>query len=127
MAMQFDGLDDLIKRLDEAEQKLPDVKDKFLQQEGESLRGKAAELTPVRSGALRGKPGWKIGDSNDGKIVVYNNVEYAAHVEYGHRVKVHGKYTGKVVPGRHMLRDAVKEQEQYFQQDADEILKGLLE
>lgn len=122
MGVIFEGFDELVKKIDEAEKKLPGVRDKFLMQEGELVRGKAAELSPVDTGTLR--MGWKT-KSGSGKVDVYNNTEYAAHQEYGHRVKVHGRFTGKVVPGRHMLRDAVDEKAKSFPEDAQEILEGL--
>lgn len=124
MGLDFTGLDDLIKKLDEAEKKMPNASSAFLAQEAELVRGHAAELTPVDTGRLR--EGWKASESHDGKVDVYNNTEYAAHQEYGHRVKVHGKFTGKFVKGRHMLRDGLRESQETFKQDAADILKGLM-
>lgn len=50
MGIEFQGFDELEKKLAEAEKKLPGARDKFLMQEGELLRGKAAELSPVDTG-----------------------------------------------------------------------------
>ena len=124
MGLEFSGLDDLIGKLDEAEKRFPNASSAFLAQEAELVRRKAAELTPVDTGRLRA--GWKASWARDGKVDVYNNTEYAAHQEYGHRVKVHGKFTGKFVKGRHMLRDGLKESQETFKQDAADILKGLM-
>lgn len=123
MGIEFQGFDELEKKLAEAEKKLPGARDKFLMQEGELLRGKAAELSPVDTGRLR--MGWKRSGVHGGRIEVYDNVSYAAHQEYGHRVKVHGKFTGRFIPGRHMLRDALGEQQKSFQEDAHDILEGM--
>lgn len=129
MGVTFEGFDELVKKLDEAEKKLPGARDKFLTQEGELIRGKAAELSPVDTGTLR--MGWKMKRS-DGRVDVYNNTEYAAHQEYGHRQKV-GRYVPAIgkrlkkpfVEGRHMLRDAVSEKAKSFPEDGQEILEGL--
>lgn len=132
MGFEFSGLDELIQRLDEAERKLPGARDEFLAQEAELVRGDAVELTPVDTGNLR--IGWKKTGPNNGRIAIYNNVEYAAPVEFGHRLKnrktkkwvttSNGKI--KFVPGRHMLRDAVQQRQDSFAEDAEDILKGLM-
>lgn len=54
---------------------------------------------------------------------LYDNI--IAYVEWGHRVKIHGKFTGRVVEGAHMLRDAIDESKDNFQADAGKILARL--
>ena len=108
-----------------------EVQDKLLAQMGEQLVGRAKNLTPVDTGALRND--WKRTTPKEGRVEVYNNTEYAAHVEWGHRQKV-GRFVPAIgkrlkqpfVEGRHMLRDAVKETEAHFEAAATEILEGLL-
>ena len=131
MGFEFSGLDELIQRLDEAAKKVPDARDKFLAQEAELVRGDAVSLSPVDTGNLR--EAWKRSAPDNGRVEVYNNTEYAAHVEYGHRQKV-GQYVPAIgkrlkkpfVPGKHMLRDAVQQRQDSFAEDAEEILKGLM-
>ena len=134
MGVEFQGVDEREKKLAEAEKKLLGARDKFLMQEGELLRGKAAELTITRKkhgGTL--KAAWRRSPVHGGCVEVYNDTDYAAHVEYGHRVVVlkgpkgHKVkvFTGKFVPGRHMLRDALDEQQKSFQEDARDILEGM--
>ena len=131
MGLEFSGLDELIQRLDEAEKKLPGARDKFLAQEAEFVRGDAADLTPVDTGNLC--EAWKSSTPENGRVDVYNNTEYAAHVEYGHRQKV-GQYVPAIgkrlkkpfVEGEHMLRDAVQQRQYSFAEDAEDILKGLM-
>ena len=131
MGLEFSGLDALIQRLGEAKKKLPGVRDKFLSQEAELVRGDEAELTPIDTGNLR--EAWKRSTPENGRVDVYNNTEYAAHVEYGHRQKV-GQYVPAIgkrlkkpfVEGRHMLRDAVQQRRDSFAEDAEDILKGLM-
>lgn len=132
MGFEFSGIDELIQRLDEAEKKVPGARDKFLAWEAELVRGDAVDLTPVDSGNLQ--IGWKKTNPNNGRIAIYNNVEYAAPVEFGHRLKNRktkkwittsgGKI--KFVPGKHMLRDAVQQRQDSFAEDAEDILKELM-
>lgn len=124
MGVRFEGFDELAKALDNAEKRLPGARDKFLMQEAELLRGRAARLTPVDTGRLRAA--WKRSGVSGGSVDIFNNTEYAAHQEYGHRVKIRGKFTGKFIKGKHMLRDAFRETEQAFPADAEAILRGLL-
>ena len=131
MGLEFSGLDDLIGKLDEAEKRFPNASSAFLAQEAELVRRKAAELTPVDTGNLR--EAWKRSAPDNGRVEVYNNTEYAAHVEYGHRQQV-GRYVPAIgkrlkkpfVEGKHMLRDAVQQRQDSFAKDVEEILKGLM-
>lgn len=131
MGFEFSGLDELIQRLDEAAKKMPDARDKFLAQEAELVRGDAVSLSPVDTGNLR--EAWKRSAPDNGRVEVYNNTEYAAHVEYGHRQQV-GRYVPAIgkrlkkpfVEGKHMLRDAVQQRQDSFAEDVEEILKGLM-
>lgn len=131
MGVEFSGLDELIQRLDEAAKKVPDARDNFLAQEAELVRGDAVSLSPVDTGNLR--EAWKRSTPDNGRVEVYNNTEYAAHVEYGHRQKV-GQYVPAIgkrlkkpfVEGKHMLRDAVQQRQDSFAEDAEDLLKGLM-
>ena len=101
-------------------------------QMGETLVDRVKDLTPVDTGNLR--QSWKRTRPKNGRVEVYNNTEYAAHVEWGHRQRV-GRYVpaiGKTlkkpfVEGSHMLRDAVAETKGTFKEDITEILEGLPE
>ena len=124
MGMTIDGLDELQKRLENMAKKVPAAGAKFLAQEGELLRGRAANNTPVDTGNLRNS--WKTRMINPQRVEVSNNAEYAAHVEYGHRVKVHGKWTGKVVKGKKMLHKAFDETKDNFLEDGVAILGAIM-
>lgn len=102
----FDKLADKVKR----------VKNKLLKQSSEVILNHVKHLTPVDKGTLRNA--WKRTDVYDNQISVYNKTNYAAHVEYGHRIKKYGRFTGRVTAGRYMLRDGIKE--------ADEDIKAVL-
>ena len=70
------------------------------------LLGKAKELTPVQTGRLR--DAWNLGTiekrGDTYYIEIYNNVEYAEPVEYGHRMK-----GGGFKKGAHMLEVSLQE------------------
>jgi hypothetical protein len=78
----------------------------------------------VDTGNLRNS--WKMRLVGLNRAEVSNNAEYAAHVEYGHRVKIHGKWTGKVVKGKRMLHKAFDETKDNFTDDAMAILGAIL-
>ena len=72
----------------------------------EQALGKAKELTPVQTGRLR--DAWNLGTiekrGDTYYIEIYNNVEYAEPVEYGHRMK-----GGGFKKGAHMLEVSLQE------------------
>lgn len=67
---------------------------------------RASNSTPVDTGNLRRN--WNArGPIFNGSAIslqLYNNVEYASHVEYGHRTRGGGGW----VEGRFMLRDSIE-------------------
>lgn len=124
MGLTINGLDDLQEKLENMAKKAPAAGAKFLAQEGELLRGRAANNTPVDTGNLRNS--WKTRMISPQRVEVSNNAEYAAHVEYGHRVKIHGKWTGKVVKGKKMLHKAFDETKDNFLEDGVAILGAIM-
>lgn len=101
----------------------PRERDKFLAQEAELLLARVKPKTPADTGRLRGA--WARSAPAGGSIEVYNNVEYAPYVEYGHRIVAFGHDTGRVKEGTYMLRDAVSESQAQFVADASRILARL--
>lgn len=118
----IEGLDKLVADLEKAAARVPNAKQKFLAQEAELLRGRAMRNTPVDTGLLRGS--WKASVSGN-SATVHDSVSYAPFVEHGHRVKIHGRFTGTFVPGRHMLRKAVDETKANFVQDGRAIMSTI--
>lgn len=127
MGVVIEGLDELERKLAEAEMRYRGAADRFLKQQAELLLGSTRSKTPVDTSALRS--GWARTQPESGMIRVHNNTEYAAHVEYGHRIvhMVKGKkvYTGKTVPGVKMLRKSVLEQKAMFRENAKAILEAM--
>ena len=77
-------------------EKLEAVNREFLPEAGKIVRGQAKRMVPVDDGPLRAS----IKDRREGhQSIVYSNMEYAPHVEYGTRphwigspVKIKGKW-----------------------------------
>ena len=120
MRIEFDGAKELNQKLKSVAKKYPRERDLFLRGEAEILLSRVKPLTPVDTGRLR--YAWQRTEPLGGSVDVYNNTEYGVFVEFGHRVKIHGKYTGTVVPGVFMLREAVDECADNFQADATRLL-----
>lgn len=104
----FDGFDVLEKKLAQMiEQKFPDEFRQKVIDIAYDLQGQVKEKTPHISGILQ--EGWKVGRiekrGDEYYIEVYNNVEYAEAVEYGHRTR-----GGKgFVKGQHMMELSLEE------------------
>lgn len=105
---KFDGLDEWEKRLSQAiESQYPDEFQAMVIELAVQLEGRVKENTPVKTGHLKRE--WHIGDivkrGDEYYIEVYNNVEYAEPVEYGHRTR-----GGKgFVKGAHMMELSLQE------------------
>lgn len=135
MGVEISGLDDFEKMLAEAEKRQRGAVNVFLKMEAEELLGAARDKTPVDTGALR--ESWVRGQPNSGLVEVGNTADYAAHVEYGHRVPImkngdfvrdengNKKYKEEIVPGVKMLRKSVLEQKEDFKSRAQDILKEM--
>lgn len=87
---EFDGLDLWEQRLAQAiEKQYPEEFRKMVIDVAVELEGRVKERTPVKTGHLRRE--WHVGDiekRSDGYYIeVYNNLEYAEPVEYGHRYR----------------------------------------
>ena len=123
MIVRIEGIGDLVAALERASARVPNAKQQFLAKEAEILRGRTMKNTPVDTGLLRGS--WKQTQPSSDSVTVFNNVEYAAFVEAGHRQVVYGRYTGKFVQGRHMLKKGIDETKANFRQDGQAILNSI--
>ena len=119
----WEGTRELNSALKRIVNEYPRERDKFLAQEAELLLARVKPKTPADTGRLRGA--WARSAPAGGSIEVYNNVEYAPYVEYGHRIVAFGHDTGRVKEGTYMLRDAVSESQAQFVADASRILARL--
>ena len=125
--MKIEGLEDLIKALDQASARVPNAKRRYLRIHGELLNGRVKKNTPVKT-TLR-RESWHVKPLNDDTVIIYNNVYYACYVEDDHRLKDRkgnwikdkdGKY--KIVKGAKMLRRGLIESRRTFATDSKAIM-----
>jgi hypothetical protein len=118
---EIDGLDEWIAKLERIKVEFPEEIETEILKLANKLLRKVKQRTPVGdTGDLRRN--WHIGDvvreGDSWYIEVYNNLEYAPHVEFGHRTRLGvtsnpDKYMPKgtiaYVPGVHMLKISIEE------------------
>lgn len=119
MRIEFKGADKLNAALKKIAAQCPREMARFMAMEAELVKDRVKNKTPVDTGRLRNS--WSSTVSGT-TAEIFTPVEYAPYVEFGHRVKIHGKFTGTVVPGRFMLRDGVQESADNFVADAEKTL-----
>ena len=140
MSFNFSQLVAFQKRLKQLDKK---IQEKTCKNVADGLASKLVKATKKKTpvgkypksahkvgGTLR--RGWK---SKGFKIphgyerVVYNDIEYAPYVEYGHRIVRNGQTIG-FVQGRHMLEKSVNEikriADSYAKQKAEETIREVL-
>lgn len=143
--MKLEGFKYIEKKLERLAKTAPEKRDKFVEIQGQILVGLAKKKTPVDDGTLQA--GWHRSDVSDGKTEVYNNTDYAAHVEYGYRRKerwVPGEWKGehfaynpdaktgmrlkpKFIKGKKMLHRGLLTYKKNFKLQSRETLKAILE
>ena len=114
--MEIRGLDKMMIDLERIEKQFPGQKEKLLKTQATKVRDQAKLLTPVDKGVLRGD--WHFKKKTVDELLVYNNVNYAAHVEFGHRTM-----SGGFVPGVYMLKKSINRVESSFETDLREFLR----
>lgn len=126
---RLDGLDEWEQAMAQAvDQQYPEEFKAMVIRIAMELQGKVKEKTPRQTGRLQGA--WEVGgirkSGEDYVIDVYNNVEYAEAVEWGHR-QTPGRYVPalgkrlkvKTVKGAHMMELSL--------QELDAVLPGYLQ
>lgn len=105
---RFEGLDEWEQALSQMiEQQYPEEFKRMVIDVAVQLEGRVKERTPKVTGHLQSE--WHVGDiekrGDTYYIEVYNNVEYAEPVEYGHRTRGGRGF----VKGRHMMSLSLEE------------------
>lgn len=124
--MEIKGFKELDKILDEIKTQAPKSTERFLMLQAEELKKDVKDLTPVDTGTLKNSWQRENGKRLTGKKftqIVFNMTDYAAHVEYGHRI---GRSKTKFVRGRFMLRTAVAMRQIKFYKDLKNFYGGLI-
>lgn len=94
---------DFGEKLDTLKNNFPRRMESFLKLQAEEAVENVKKITPVKTSALQ--TGWfRKNGSHKLQQVIYNDVEYVNHIEFGHRV---GRSKSKVKPGVYMLKRTV--------------------
>ena len=101
--MEIQGLNRFIRILNNSSNNFDEEASKRLNNISQKLVAKVKLKTPVDSGVLRRS--WRVKSEGQLAKIVYNNVKYGPHIEYGHRTRG-GK---SFVDGRYMLTKSVQE------------------
>ena len=117
--MKIEGLDKLVKTLNNSSKKFNGEASKSLDNVSSKLLRKVKLKTPVDTGVLR--TSWQHKKVSELVRIVYNNKHYAPHVEYGHRTRG-GK---SFVDGRYMLTKSVKEIESELDKEFSIMIENL--
>lgn len=112
----------LAKKLEKLHTDTPQKVEITLKQVAEQTIREVKEETPADTGQLR--MGWHRENGDGLKQIIYNNVEYVNHVEYGHRVVYYGKKTNSVVPGVFMLKKTIDKMEPVFRNSIGSTIKA---
>ena len=112
----------LAKKLEKLHTDTPQKVGITLKQVAEQTIREVKEETPTGTAQLR--MGWHRENGGSFKQIIYNNVEYVNHVEYGHRVVYYGKKTNSVVPGVFMLKRTIDKLEPVFRNSIGSTIKA---
>ena len=117
--MEIQGLNNFIRTLNNANNNFDEEVEKSLSSISQKLIAKVKLKTPVDSGTLRRS--WRVKKEGDLARIIYNNIHYAPHIEYGHRTRG-GK---SFVDGRYMLTKSVQEIESELDNQLSTIIENL--
>lgn len=124
--MKIKGMDSWLERIETLKREFPKETGQFLLKQANAVIRDVKQYTPVDTSALIN--GWhRTGKSERKEFqqIVYNNTEYAAHVEFGHRLKRGGKIVG-FVRGKRMLHKAMFNRKLNFYKDLDKMMSKLM-
>ena len=102
--LDIDGLEEkLVEQAEEYQARLA----KGIKRAGQQVAGEARKRAPVNTGHLRRSIRARLKEENGETVSkIGTNVDYAIHVEYGHRTRGGKSY----VPGRYFLYGALQSQ-----------------
>lgn len=147
--MKIKGMNDWIKRIETLKREFPKETGKFLLDQANTVIRDVKQYTPVDTSALVND--WfkvRKKQRKEFQQIVYNNTEYAAHVEYGHRTRLgtgetdikkgtkyrpksrifrsDGTRTVHYVKGRRMLHKAMFNRKLNFYRDLEKMMGKLM-
>ena len=117
--MEIQGLSNFIRTLNNASNNFDEEASKRLNNISQKLIKKVKLKTPVDSGVLRRS--WRVKSEGQLAKIVYNNVKYGPHIEYGHRTRGGRSF----VDGRYMLTKSVQEIEDTLTSEFSMMIEDL--
>lgn len=129
--MDIHGLDELSKTLNNASNNFNKEAEKAINEVANYILKNVKLKTPVakeNGGTLRRS--WQVKKTDTLTRVIYNNLHYAPHVEFGHRTRLgtgKSKPKGKIkfVKGRYMLRKSLELAENKMETEFSSIIENL--
>ena len=113
---EIKGIDNFLKGIDNIQNNFHGDLQKLVEKHGGILLRNTKMKTPVDTGQLRRS--WEL-EKGDLYVKLYNNVEYAQFVEFGHRTRGGKSY----VEGVYMLKTSFEKTEEKFTNDLEKLLK----
>ena len=113
---QIKGLDKFIISLNEMDDNFNRDLQALVEKHGGKLLRNTKKKTPVDTGQLRRS--WEL-EKGDLYVKLYNNVEYAQFVEFGHRTRGGKSY----VEGVYMLKTSFEKTKKDFENDLEKLFK----
>lgn len=124
--MKIKGMDNWLERVETLKIEFPKETEQFMLKQANAVIRDAKQYTPVDTGTLRAA--WDRTGKTERKAftqIIYNNTDYANHIEYGHRLKRGGKIVG-FIQGRRMLHKAMFNRKLNFYKDLDKMMSKLM-
>ena len=113
---EIKGIDNFLKGIDNIQNNFHGDLQRLIEKHGGILLRNTKMKTPVDTGQLRRS--WEL-EKGDLYVKLYNNVEYAQFVEFGHRTRGGKSY----VEGVYMLKKTFEKTEEKFTNDLEKLLK----
>lgn len=117
--MEIQGLNRFIRTLNNATNNFDEEAEKSVGRVANRLVNRVKLKTPINTGVL--KKSWHVKMPQKLTRIIYNNVKYGPHVEYGHRTRG-GK---SFVDGQYMLTKSVKEIEDTLTDEFSIMIENL--
>ena len=114
-SFEISGIDEFINQIERTRMNFSRDLQKLIEKHGGKLLRDTKQRTPVDTGQLR--RGWEL-EKEDLYIRLYNNVEYAQFIEWGHRTRGGRSY----VEGVYMLKTSFEQRKRLFEEDLERLL-----
>ena len=113
---EIKGIDSFLKNINNIQNNFHGDLQNLVEKHGGILLRNTKQRTPVDTGQLRRS--WQL-EKGDLYVKLYNNVEYAQFIEYGHRTRGGKSY----VEGVYMLKTSFEKTEKDFENDLEKLFK----